>query len=416
MTSRVVLIGVDGAPSTMMDDLCRRGVMPNLAGLREEAFFGFMESSTPAVSSTSWSTIITGTNPGEHSIYGFTDVMDGTYTLSFPNYHAIKKQPYWETIDGQHVVINVPMTYPAAELSGCLISGFVSPDFERSVYPQTLVDELKSINYRTDVDASQAHKSKTLLMKQLNETLEARAEAYRMLWDRYKWKTFKLVFTGSDRLEHFLWDAYEDGGHEMHQQFLDYFTSIDEVIGEITEKMGEDDSLIILSDHGMEQVKYNVNVNAVLLKKGYLKLGDKPKQKYNNMLSETKAFALEDGRVYVNRKGRFPRGSVEDMESVVGELVEVFSKLEDNGAKIIERIHRRDEIYHGEHVHRAPDLVLEAAPGYNLRGKLTDNLFEESPLTGMHNRDAFLYVSDKDVVPNFPSVENIVPMMKELIS
>jgi predicted AlkP superfamily phosphohydrolase/phosphomutase len=416
MAVRTVVIGIDGAPSAMLDRLAREGVTPNLTSLRGGGFFGHMDSSVPAVSSVSWSTIITGVNPGAHGIYGFTQMMDGSYTIAYPNYNAIRHPPFWEGISGAHVVINVPMTYPAPEINGCLISGFVSPDFDKSVHPRSLLPELAAIDYQTDVDAGKAHKSKTLLVKQLNETLDARIAAYRMLWDRYDWSVFKLVFTGTDRLEHFLWDAYADEEHEMHDDFLDYFRRIDEAIGEISQRMGDDDSLVILSDHGMEAVRYNVNLNAYLLQEGILKLGDDPRRKYNNMLGHSKAFALEDGRIYMHRQGRYPRGEVaeDEVEGAVEELIDVLGRLRIDGEEVVAATHRREDIYHGQHLGKAPDLVVEPAPGYNLRGKLTDVLYEESPLAGMHNADAFLHVSQKDVVPNKPSVEDVVPIIKAL--
>ena len=57
--------------------------MPHFGALAEGGVFTPMESSIPEVSSVAWSSVITGTNPGEHGVYGFTDIAPGTYR-TFP--------------------------------------------------------------------------------------------------------------------------------------------------------------------------------------------------------------------------------------------------------------------------------------------------------------------------------------------
>ena len=64
--------------------------MPNSSRLMEDEIFKKMESSIPEVSSVAWSSIITGKNPGEHGIFGFTDLMPKTYPLIFPNFNDFK--------------------------------------------------------------------------------------------------------------------------------------------------------------------------------------------------------------------------------------------------------------------------------------------------------------------------------------
>lgn len=411
---RNVIVGLDGVPPGLMEDMAEKGVMPNFANLKEGGEFDVMESSVPAISSTSWGTIVTGRNPGEHGVYGFTDVIEGTYTLSFSNFHSFKKPAFWQQDGGSNVILNVPSTYPAQELDGCHISGFVSPKMEKAVYPDSLLDELEEMDYRIDVDAEKGHKSGRLLFKELFDALEARIKAYRYLWDEYDWKTFMLVFTGTDRLEHFLWDAYEDSENEYHEKFLEFFERIDEVLGEIDERLNEADNLIMLSDHGMERVKFNVNINAYLEEKGYLDLSDNgKKQKYNRIEEGTKAFALEHGRIYLNRKNRYPRGSVGGEEDeIVQELREDLRELDKDGERVISEIYEKDEIYHGDQIKKAPDLVLVPESGYNLRGKLSDEVFEESPFSGMHNRRAFLYgKGDKINLPKKPTVEDVVSLL-----
>ena len=320
MAKKTVIIGLDGVPFGLLKNLAETGIMPNTAKLIANGTFKKMSSSIPEISSVAWSSIITGTNPGEHGIFGFTDFAPGTYQFSFPNFSNLKKPPFWTKIAGKSVIINVPSTYPVKEMNGIHISGFVSIHPEKSTYPSSLLPKLKELNYRIDVDSAKAHKSLELFLVDLEQTLKARIKTYRYLWEK-DWQTFILVFTGTDRLMHFLWNAYEDKEHQHHQDFLDHFHQIDEVIGEINNKMSNGDSLIMLSDHGFEGLDKEVYINYFLKKEGFLKLEDTDEPTGTDIDYPTKAFALDPARIYLNLKDRYPRGSVRAEDKEMTELV-----------------------------------------------------------------------------------------------
>ena len=402
-----------------------------------EGIFKRMASSIPEVSSVAWSSIITGTNPGEHGIYGFTDVAPGSYRLSFTNFNSLKVPPFWmDESSGKSVIINVPSTYPAAPLNGLLIAGFVALDLNKAVYPQSLVEKLEQLDYRIDVDSKKAHQSMELFLRDLNRTLESRIAAYEYLWDEVgfdtlgfdtpsatqpkatqpkDWNTFMLVFTGTDRLGHFLWDAYEDESHRFHSDFLNHFRRIDEALGDINDRLKDYDLLIILSDHGFERLEESVNVNVHLKNCGLLSFKNDPPKSLNDIEYGTVAFALDPGRIYINMEDRYPRGSVkkDEKESVVKDLIQAFESLEVGNQEVIDRIYRREEIYQGPMIDRAPDLVLMPKTGFDLKASIKANeLSEESIFTGKHNQtDAFLFVKgdfDSSTIPNTPSVFDVL--------
>jgi predicted AlkP superfamily phosphohydrolase/phosphomutase len=300
-----------------------------------------------------------------------------------------------------------------------MVSGFISPDLERAVYPPSYLKTLKDMNYRIDIDVERARKSPMLLFKELHETLRIRLKLCKHLW-KESWNIFMVVFTGSDRLGHFMWNAYENKGNEWYYDFLKYFEELDGIIGEINSWLKEDDRLVIISDHGMEQVKTNINVNTWLTENGYLLLDDNPRKGYNAILRNSKVFALEPNRIYLNKVGKYPRGSVkkEEEERLTERLIELFYDLKVNGQRVIEKVYRKKEIYHGEYVDSAPDLLLVAKPGFGLRATLFRKvLIEEDDLTGKHNREAFLYVKDvedRGLIPEKPSVEDVIKIVNGL--
>ncbi len=396
--------------------------MPNLGALVREGLFRPMASSIPEVSSVAWSSIITGTNPGEHGVYGFTDIAPGTYRLTFPNFSTLRAKPFWEReSSGRAVIINVPTTYPARGMNGVLIAGFVALDLARATFPRSLVPKLQEMDYRVDVDSQKAHQSLGFFLRDLDKTLQARIAAYRHLWREEDWDTFVLVFTGTDRLAHFLWDAYEDEAHEYHETFVGHFRQIDRVIGEIAQRLDDGDSILMLSDHGFERLEKNVFVNYLLVGEGFLAFENGASPNLRSLKSDTRAFALDPGRIYINLRGKYPRGCVkpDDRQAVMDDLEALFGSLELEGKKVIKRVYHGEELYEGSQVHRAPDIVLLGNEGYNLRGNMKATQLSGTDLfAGKHSQaDAFLLVwgdFEPSIVPETPSVSDVVRIMDKL--
>ena len=421
MPKRTVIIGLDGVPYSLLKDLSGNGVMPNTQSIIENGLFRQMASTFPEISSVAWSSIITGKNPGEHGIFGFTDLIEGTYNLSFPNFGQLKAMPFWKRDNERSVIINVPSTFPASEMNGIHISGFVALDLERSTYPKTMVSRLRELDYRIDVDSSKAHQSMDLFLEDLDKTLKARKKLFNHLWDNEDWQNFMLVFTDTDRLMHFLWSAYEDKNSKYHGAFLDHFKQIDELLGKIIDNIEDSDSLIMLSDHGFERLDKDIYINYFLKREGFLKFQDTQDTHGLNIDYSTQAFALDPARIYINLEGKYPRGSVhqEDKDKVIAELERLFYSLEIDGKRIIKSVHKKEDVYHGAFIEQAPDLVLLANKGFNLKASIkAQKLSDNDIFTGKHTQDdAFLLINKKcasGIIPENPTVSDVVGIMDKL--
>jgi len=407
---RIIIIGLDGVPYKLIDNFAKNNIMPNIKSIINKGLFTEMQSSIPEISSVAWSSIITGKNPGEHGIFGFTDFPENTYSLSFPNFSSLRVPPFW--------IINVPSTFPASELNGILVSGFVALDMERSVYPSSFMKKLKEINYVIDVDASKAHQSMDLFLNNLDKVLEARIKLLYNLWDNEKWDNFMFVFTGTDRLFHFLWEAFEDKKHKYHQELKKHFKKIDEAIGKIVSEIKENDLLILLSDHGFELLLRNININYILQEEGFLKLKKGGQGNYNDIDYGTKAFALDPARLYINLIDKYPCGSVtrQDYSEIVNDLKQLFMNFNFNGEKAISKIYTKNEIYKGPFLERAPDIVLVGHSGINLKGKINAAYIEEDEIfTGKHTQHDAFFLTNKNLkkwVPEGFNVSDVMSIIK----
>jgi predicted AlkP superfamily phosphohydrolase/phosphomutase len=406
---RVVVLGLDGVPYTLLNDLKNTGRIPNMTSIFEKGYFGQMSVCIPEISSVSWSSFMTGNQSGEHGIFGFMDLEPGTYKMYFPNFMHLRAPTLWDALaqrGKKAVVINMPATYPAHEINGVLISGFVAIDINKAVYPPALIPRLNEIGYRIDVDTMKAREDHELLFRDLDATLDSRKRAVDLLWDEIDWDVFIVVVTGTDRLMHFLWNAWEQPEHHYHTPFLDYFEKVDEFVGRLYDRfLGLDSSkerenqFYMLSDHGFTSIKTEVNLNRWLQENGYLKFQKEQPEAIMDIGAGSTAFAMDPSRIYINLKEKYPLGTVDvsDYDRVRQELKQGLEELTfEDGNKITKKIYFKEELYQGPHADRGPDLVVLSHHGYDLKAKVKpDRVFARTNLVGMHSQDDAFFFSSK---------------------
>src|SRR5438093_2163558 len=68
-TSRVLVVGWDGADWRILDPLLERGALPNLAALIARGGRTVLRSTLPTHSWTAWPSFLTGVDPAEHGVF-----------------------------------------------------------------------------------------------------------------------------------------------------------------------------------------------------------------------------------------------------------------------------------------------------------------------------------------------------------
>ncbi len=421
-TKRVVLIGLDGTPYTLVTRFIEDGTMPQMAELVRRGTLLQMDTSIPDISSVAWTSFMTGANPGRHGVYGFLDLQPNSYKIYFPNSTHIHSETLWDVAGGagrRSVVINVPSTYPAKPLNGVLVSGFVAIDLNKATYPTQLVPKLRELDYRVDVDARKVQQSHDALMEDILKTLERRVETLLYLFDSEKWDLFIGVITCTDRLQHFFWDAIEDDNHKYHSGFREVYRRADNFLGQIAERLG-DETLLIMSDHGFTGIKKQVYLNRWLMDNGYLKLNDNARS-VEDIAEGSRAFALDPGRVYINVKGRYPNGAVDpsDRKKLADEIKQGLSEIAADGAPIAKRIYERGELFCGRCIESAPDLCVQSVYGYDLKGAVNkQELMDREVFTGMHTQDdATLFINEPASAfrAGKPHITDVAPTVLEAL-
>ncbi|HEK86066.1 MAG: alkaline phosphatase family protein [Candidatus Saccharicenans sp.] len=420
---KVCIVGLDGVPYSMLLDLAKTGVMSTVARLIDSGHLHQMKASLPEISAVSWTNFMTGTNPGTHGIFGFTDFKGGSYDLRVPNFLDLKTETIWDSLGHRglkSIVINQPSTYPARRINGVMISGFVAVDLSRSVYPQSFFPTLEQMGYQIDVDTSRVVDNLNFLWQELSKTMASHQKALNYFWEQ-DWDLFEFVITGTDRLHHFLWPAYQDKNHPYHQAFLDFYQQIDRIIGKILngfKKMDQDESqFFLLSDHGFTGITQEVYLNAWLEEQGYLSFTTPTPKSLEDISPKTLAFALDPNRIYLNLKNKFPRGRVDraDKKALKEEIAQKLLQLEYKGQKVIRRVFKSEEIYKGKYASRGPDLIALSEPGFDLKGSIKKKeIFGRSYLQGMHTWDDAFFLATDDYGPDL-AIEDLAGIILKKI-
>lgn len=68
---RLIVLGFDGMDAEWTEKWMNEGELPNLARLRDMGSFHYLEATIPPESPVSWSSLLTGMNPGKTNIYDF---------------------------------------------------------------------------------------------------------------------------------------------------------------------------------------------------------------------------------------------------------------------------------------------------------------------------------------------------------
>ena len=398
---RIFVIGLDGVPYSLLNNLVQKGTLPAISRLFASGHLHKMKASLPEISSVSWTNFMTGTNPGTHGIFGFTDLKEDSYELRFPNFMDVKQETFWDKLGEQGkkcIIINPPSTYPARKINGILISGFVAIDLSKAVYPHSYASKLEQMGYQIDVDTLKSREDSEFLWRELSTTLNARQTALESLM-KEDWDYFEFVITGTDRLHHFQWNAYEDEDHPDHNRFLDYYKQIDRLIDKIVEshKRSSDEGspFYLLSDHGFTGIEQEVYLNAWLEKEEYLKFSSTTPEDISEISPSSRAFAMDPNRIYLNTKGKFPQGSVDQSEikPLKEEIKTQLKGLEYKGKKVVNCVFDTEEIYSGPEISKGPDLIVLSEYGFDMKGSAKKKeIFGRSNLQGMHTwDDAFFW-------------------------
>jgi predicted AlkP superfamily phosphohydrolase/phosphomutase len=428
---KVFVLGLDGATFDLIKPWAEQGRLPNFTRLMEHGCHGNLESVLPPLTTPAWASFATGKNPGQHGIFDFARRKPGSYDIEWNTSLSRKGKSLWNIVSshgGHVVVVNIPNNYPLERVNGNMVAWMDAPgQTDGYTYPRELAKEIEQHvgDYIVTIMDWKENEDLGKFRSNLHRMMDKRAELTFYLMANKPWDFFTVLFSATDIAQHCFW-SFMDSSHPLHNRhdaeefgdtILETYRHMDQILGEIRNRLSDDTTLMLMSDHGAGPLRSVVNLNKWLEENGWLTFANSTTQgasKSIHALSQsfarstlsktlsllkrhlsantrsrlkrllpgvrdkiegvmfsslidwekTMAYSLGSyGNIYINLRNREPEGMVsegKDYEILRHAIASSLMKLTDpvTGKRVVKRVYRREEIYIGSCVPQAADLLV----------------------------------------------------------
>jgi predicted AlkP superfamily phosphohydrolase/phosphomutase len=204
---------------------------------------------------------------------------------------------------------------------------------------------------------------------------------YRHVLDSFEGGFLFYYFGNVDQVAHMMWRA-RDPQHPAFNRATDepnaavveeLYRGLDAVVADTMKRLGPDDLLVVMSDHGFTSWRRAFHLNSWLRDEGYIVLKDPTRTDDPGLFgnvdwARTRAYAFGLNGLYINVKGRERDGIVDPkdraalVEEIAGKLLAVVDPA--TGMPAITKAYRREQVYTMTNADDiAPDLVVGYAKG-----------------------------------------------------
>ncbi|QKY15580.1 alkaline phosphatase family protein [Halorubrum sp. CBA1229] len=428
-----IVLGLDGGCFELIQPWIDDNSLPTFAKMTEDGVAEDMQSCLPPVTCPNWQCYATGTNPGRLGVFWWESVdrekqkIENRSTAGdFNGVH------YWHLLEDKTAVINLPTSYPPAEIDGIHIAGGPGAEQTGYTYPESLEVQLKE-----EYDYA-VHPEKMSLLSGNDPDNECVEEIYDLIEMRFdvleselstgEYELIHITVFYLNVLQHFYWDM---GVVKKAWEKID-----DRVARLLSHE--ELDNLFVMSDHGSNEIRTTFRINTWLEQHDYLqtesgisdylygagitqervrpilaKLGvewwarrllpervqmylpseegsvDKSAKEDVINWERSRAVASGQGPVYVLSEDPQQR------EQIANELVNDLEDLTDeDGNPVFDQVLPGSEVYDGPYSDLGPDVVLDQASGVHIEGKIgNESMFESPSKWHGENKDTGMFIA-----------------------
>lgn len=323
-------------------------------------------------------------------------------------------------------VLNNPVVRNPRPVNGYMVPGFLADDRDYRTYPGSLRRFLDDACGGYEIEPRGfSIKEPRKTIRECERAMDKRYRAMRILLAEHPTDLFFGVFHLADRVCHSVLnltglplDPHKD---ELSASAARFFGKLDGYIASLVDEfVGERDLLVILSDHGFAPCRRGFLLNSWLIEEGYLHVrplrglsgmginqrriagvlervglldpvlrltprslkkivpkgvGSGTHVSVVDMVQSARvdwtrslAVGFPNNGIYINTEDR-PEGAVargEEREALMEELRRKLTTFQDpeTGERPVLEVHRREELYSGPRMERAPDLIVETAKGW----------------------------------------------------
>ena len=409
MKTKLIVLGLDGASFELIQPWMDEGTLKNLKKIQQKGTWADMESCLPPVTCPNWKCYATGMNPGKLGAFWWENIDKKEKKVYHPRKFYSKHKEIWDFLSDQKkkvLVMNMPTTYPLKKVNGYLISGGPDSPDEGYTYPKELEKRLEKEGYKVHAEKLNPDIfSREEIFESCKETINNRFKSFKKLI-KEDFDFAHLTIFHVNAMQHFYWN--DDLTKEI-------WKILDNHIGDLIKNY----NILLMSDHGSNEIKTVFNINTWLENEGYLVLNKSKVSKLFSKLniSQEKCYRLvnklgikkelvlkltpkillkympfEGGEIRKEAKtgnvnwekskaiasGQGPVYLID--KSIKDEIKNKLEKVKDKkGKNIAIHIFSKEEIYNGPYLDIAPDLLIDQNKGVHIAGGIGKSGVFESP-------------------------------------
>ncbi|MFW6385470.1 MAG: alkaline phosphatase family protein [Halodesulfurarchaeum sp.] len=432
----MVIIGLDGLDWAEIGNWVNSGVLYNIEYIGSDGASANLFSTHPPWTPCAWPSLLSGRNPGKHGVFDFftNDGYDKTL-IDRPAVDAPYLFEVADHEGRTPIVINYPVTHPASALeNGAVVPGYLATE-DVEFHPPEIREEYEAEygayeiypSYGTDDDP----------VAEYTRVARHRRDMARFLDDRYDWDLMAVQFQVTDSIFHdlddrdqirqvlehvdeFVGDIIDLGGEDPHvfiasdhgmgdyewtfyvnswlaeQGYCETTTGDQQYFRQAKDELkGHDEesassplaSVIettasVLSQVGISPRTIHRGLGSVGLDSVVERLLTEEAlvAAQNQVVDHEQSIAYQllfnSLGVHLNVEGRDPNGQVpqDEYDRVRSELIEDLESVRDpDGNLVFDDVLPREDVYHGDHLDDAPDIVLVPRDyQYDVSGSVVD--------------------------------------------
>jgi predicted AlkP superfamily phosphohydrolase/phosphomutase len=376
----LLVFGVDGMSFELTRALLRAGRLPHLARLASQAALSRLRCTWPPHTATGWTSFVAGALPGRHGVFQFWDCQDPDYAHRAVERTAIGRPTLLEALAeaGRDIgFVNLPMSHPPSDWPGYEITWPLTPTL-RFMRPREIFRELCGVGGHVRSDLMCMYDGGADYPSRARAYVQARTRAMKHLMTTRPTAVTGVVYTEVDRVSHHWWHEWDGAGAGASTVVAEIYEEVDRALGELLALVGDETSVLVVSDHGFGPCSRGLGLHRLLSAGGFCALRDELAP-FEDVVADlgavghladsldwaaTRAYMPTPGcfGVNLNLRARQRDGVVpgERYETTRDEVAEYLRGLSDplDGGPLFSAVVPRESAYPGPFCALAPDLLL----------------------------------------------------------
>ena len=244
---------------------------------------------------------------------------------------------------------------------------------------------------------------------------QERFKQFRYALEQFDRGCLFFYFGHTDQLAHIFWRD-RDPGHPAHDPeeakrygtvIEDQYVEMDGLVGEALAVLDDNDTLIVMSDHGFTSFRRGLNLTPWLIDNGYMTMLRGFEQEQSMYFSgvdwtKTRAYALGLNALYISQAGREKRGIVPPGQrtALLQELAQKLKEVRDaDGTRVVETVYVVDDYYPNADRKIAPDILVGYADTYRASWATAEGGAPRELLEDNHDRWCGDHCIAHEIVP-----------------